>query len=84
MAYKEPTDQCPINPVATPEVELAGSPVVLFSTGSMSSGSGFHSRQKPGRLYKNWFGRQILIVEDEELNYLFLNEVLSRTKADLL
>jgi CheY-like chemotaxis protein len=32
----------------------------------------------------NWKGRVILVAEDEEINYLFLDEVLNRTGAKVL
>lgn len=32
----------------------------------------------------NWKGKVILVAEDEEINYLFLDEVLNRTGAKVL
>jgi len=32
----------------------------------------------------NWQGKVILVAEDEEINYLFLEEVLSRTGAKVI
>jgi CheY-like chemotaxis protein len=32
----------------------------------------------------NWKGRVVLVAEDEEINYLFLGEVLNRTGAKVL
>lgn len=32
----------------------------------------------------NWKGKVILVAEDEEINYLFLDEVLNRTGATVL
>ena len=32
----------------------------------------------------NWKGKVILVAEDEEINYLFLDEVLTRTGAKVL
>ncbi len=45
--------------------------------------SGFGSL-KSVPAYLNWSSKTILLAEDEESNYLFINEVLKRTKVNLV